>query len=127
MKYFIQLKDDIAFNFHSSSTEVDIPGDNIIEVAEDGEKHLGKKYENETFVDAPLIKYAILEDNVVVSINKTIYSSEVSGPIVDDTVKILATWDGTSFTNPGVVPVATNTTVDVVLVEQQVADEQPVE
>ena len=115
MKYFVQLKDDVVFAYHSSSTEVDIPGDNIIEVESDGEKHLNKKYENGNFVDAPLIKYAVLENNTVISINKTIFSSEVTGPIADDTVKIMATWDGTTFTNPEVVVPPVNVPVEVVL------------
>jgi hypothetical protein len=117
MKYFVQLKDDVVFAYHSSSTEVDIPGDNIIEVESDGEKHLNKKYENGNFVDAPLIKYAVLENNTVVSIDKTLYSSEVNGPIVDDTVKIMATWDGTSFSNPEVVSPPVNVPVEVIINE----------
>jgi hypothetical protein len=115
MKYFVQLKDDVVFAYHSSSTEVDIPGDNIIEVESDGEKYLNKKYENGNFVDAPLIKYAVLENNTVVSINKTLYSSEIDGPIVDDTVKIMATWNGSTFTNPVEVAPVENTPVEVVL------------
>jgi hypothetical protein len=115
MKYFVQLKDDVVFAYHSSSTEVDIPGDNIIEVESDGEKNLNKKYENGNFVDAPLIKYAVLENNTVVSINKTLYSSEIDGPIVDDTVKIMATWNGSTFTNPVEVAPVEHTPVEVVL------------
>jgi hypothetical protein len=115
MKYFVQLKDDVVFAYHSSSTEVDIPGDNIIEVESDGEKYLNKKYENGTFVDAPTIKYATLENDTVVTINKTLFSSEVSGPIVDDTVKIMATWDGTNFTNPSIVASVPDSQVEVVL------------
>ena len=117
MKYFVQLKDDVVFAYHSSSTEVDIPGDNIIEVESDGEKYLNKKYENGSFVDATIIKYAILEGNNVVSINKTLFSSEVSGPIVDDTVKIMATWDGSTFTNPVVVTAVPDSQIEVVLSE----------
>ena len=115
MKHFVQLKDDVVFAYHSSSTEVDIPGDNIIEVESDGEKYLNKKYENGNFVDATIIKYATLEGNTVVSINKTLFSSEVSGPIVDDNVKIMATWDGTNFSNPEVVAPVSVTPVEVVL------------
>jgi hypothetical protein len=115
MKHFVQLKDNVVFAYHSSSTEVDIPGDNIIEVESDGEQYLNKKYENGNFVDATIIKYATLEDNTVVTINKTLFSSEVSGPIVDDTVRIMATWDGTTFTNPGTVSSVEQTPVEVVL------------
>lgn len=122
MKHFVQLKDDVVFAYHSSSTEVDIPGDNIIEVESDGEKYLNKKYENGNFVDATIIKYAALEGNTVVSINKTLFSSEVSGPIVDDTVKIMATWDGANFSNPEVVTPAPVVPVEVVLAELSIAD-----
>jgi hypothetical protein len=127
MKYFVQLKDDIVFAYHSSSTEVDIPGDNIIEVESDGEKYLNKKYENGNFVDAQLIKYAVLEDNIVISINKTLFSSEVSGPIVDDTVKVMATWDGTTFTNSEVVVPPVNVPVEVVLSPEPAVVTDPIE
>jgi len=107
MKHFVQLKDDVVFAFHSSSTEVDIPGDNIIEVLEDGEQHLNKKYENGNFVDAPIIKYAILDennDNTVVSIESTKFASEVKGQIINnDDVKVLWKWNGSEFVAPSAV------------------------
>jgi hypothetical protein len=115
MKYFVQLKDDIVFAYHQSSTEVDIPGDNIIEVAQEGFNHLGKKYVNGDFVDAPLIKYAILDeenDNTVISIEKTIFSSEVRGPIIiDENVKVLWKWNGSDFVSPSVVSTLPTITV----------------
>jgi hypothetical protein len=114
MRHFVQLKDDVVFSFHSSSTEVDIPGDNIIQVEEDGEKYMGKKYENGNFVDAPTIKYAILENNVVVGFKTTTFSSEVDGPIVDADVKIMATWNGSSFTNPEPIAPIVITPVEVI-------------
>jgi hypothetical protein len=126
MKHFVQLKDNVVFAYHSSSTEVDIPGDNIIEVESDGEKYLNKKYENGNFVDATMIKYATLEDNTVVTINKTLFSSEVSGPIVDDTVKIMATWDGTTFTNPSTVSSVEHTPVEVVLATIAPAEDETI-
>jgi len=111
MKHFVQLKDDVVFAYHSSSTEVDIPGDNIIEVDQDGEALLNKKYVNGSFVDAPVIKYATLDsNNTVVAIRETVFSSDVpsSAKIADDSVKILSVWNGTSFDVPGsVAPIAT--------------------
>jgi hypothetical protein len=111
MKHFVQLKDDVVFAYHSSSTEVDIPGDNIIEVDQDGEAFLNKKYVNGSFVDAPVIKYATLDsNNTVVSLKETFFSSEVpsSAKIADDSVKILSVWNGTSFDTATVVaPVST--------------------
>ena len=115
MKYFVQLKDDIVFAYHQSSTEVDIPGDNIIEVAQEGFNHLGKKHVNGDFVDAPLIKYAILDednDNTVISIEKTIFSSEVKGPIItDENVKVLWKWNGSEFVSPSAVSALPTITV----------------
>jgi hypothetical protein len=117
MRHFVQLKDDVVFAFHSSSTEVDIPGDNIVQVEEDGEKYLFKKYVNGSFIDAPLIKYAILDesnDNTVVSIEKTYFTSEATGPIItDDSVKVLWKWDGSSFISPQVVAPAEITVLPV--------------
>jgi hypothetical protein len=113
MKYFVQLKDDVVFAYHSSSTEVDIPGDNIIEVDQDGEAFLNKKYVNGSFVDAPVIKYATLDsNNTVVALNQTVFSSEVpsSAKIADDSVKILSVWNGTSFDTPG--PIEAVATID---------------
>jgi hypothetical protein len=111
MKHFVQLKDEVVFAYHSSSTEVDIPGDNIIEVDQDGEALLNKKYVNGSFVDAPVIKYATLDsNNTVVALNETVFSSDVpaSAKIADDSVKILSVWNGTSFDTPGsIAPVAT--------------------
>lgn len=107
MKHFVQLKDGVVFAFHSSSTEEDLPGDNIIQVESDGERYLNKKYENNTFVDAPLIKYAILDEsnnNTVVGIESTYFSSLVKGPIItNDDVKVLWRWNGSSFIQPEVV------------------------
>jgi hypothetical protein len=104
MKYFVQLKDDIVFAYHQSSTEVDIPGDNIIEVQEEGYNYLKKKYVNGEFIDAPLIKYAILDsynDNTVISIESTIFSSDVKGPIINSNdVKVLWKWNGSEFISP---------------------------
>ena len=111
MKHFVQLKDDVVFAYHSSSTEVDIPGDNIMEVDQDGEALLNKKYVNGSFVDAPVIKYATLDsNNTVVALNETVFSSDVpsSAKIADDSVKILSVWNGTSFDTATVVaPVST--------------------
>lgn len=116
MKYFVQLKDDVVFAYHSSSTEVDIPGDNIIEVESNGESYLNKKYENGNFVDAPIIKYAVLEDNKVVQINNTFFASDATGPIIgNNDVKIMATWDGTEFHNPEAIASEPVNTVEVVL------------
>jgi hypothetical protein len=104
LKTFVHLKDDIVFAYHQSATEVDIPGDNIIQVDVEGDSLLNKKYSNGNFIDAPVIKYAILDednDNTVISIQKTVYSSEVTGPIIDSNdVKVLWKWNGSEFIEP---------------------------
>jgi hypothetical protein len=105
MKYFVQLKDNVVFAYHESPNEIDTPGDNIIEVGSNGRSYLRKKYVNGEFIDAPVIKYAILDsNNTVIDIKETIYSSEVTGQIIDNTeVKVLWTWDGNQFVSPAMV------------------------
>lgn len=131
MRHFVQLKDDVVFAFHSSSTEVDIPGDNIIQVEEDGERYVNKKYVNGSFIDAPLIKYAILDennDNTVISIESTRFSSEVSGPVIaNDNVKVLWKWNGTEFIAPTTVGPAEITVlpVETVVPEEPTYTEDP--
>lgn len=123
MKHYVNLKDDIAFAYHQSSNIVDTEDDNIIEVDENGSQLLGKKYIDGNFIEAPKIKYAILDsNNVVIGIKETVYSSEVCGPVINDnTVQILATWDGTSFINPTpVVPVE-----PVIVIPEPISDPEP--
>lgn len=103
MKYFVHLKDDVVFAFHQSETEIDVEGDNIIQVDGDGEQYLNKKYSNGSFVDAPVIRYAIIDsNNTVVGIKTTVFASEVGNNIVidNDDVEVLWTWDGTQFNEP---------------------------
>lgn len=104
MKHFVQLKDNVVFAYHQSSTEIDVPGDNIIEVDENGESYLFKRYENGTFLDPQLIKWAILDennDNTVIGFNSSYFSSDINGPIVTDkNVKVLWKWDGSNFVAP---------------------------
>lgn len=106
MKYFVHLKDNVVFAAHQSENEVDVDGDNIYEVPENGELYLNKKYDNGKYVDAPVIKYATIDSNgTVVAINTTLFSSEVGdNPIItNDDVKILWTWDGNEFHEPEIV------------------------
>lgn len=121
MKHFVQLKDNVVFAFHSSSTEVDIPGDNIIEVESNSENYLNMKYENGSFVEAPLIKYAILDennDNTVISIESTRFSSDVKGTIINNNdVKVLWKWNGTEFVPPSTVGQAQITVLPVEIEE----------
>lgn len=110
MKYFVHIKDDVVFAWHQSSTEVDIPGDNIFEVASADDSVLNKKFINGEFINAPLIKYAVLDednDNTVIGIEKTYFSSDVKGPVItDNAVKVLWKWNGTEFVSPDTVSAA---------------------
>ncbi len=102
MKNYVQLKDGIVFAAHSSPNSVDDSGPNVWEVETDGSDKLGKLYSNGQFSDAPVIKYATVDSNgTVLFINETLYSSQVTGPIItSNDVAVFWTWDGTSFTSP---------------------------
>jgi hypothetical protein len=102
MKHYVQLKDGVVFATHSSPTSVDDSGPNVWEVESDGSDKLGKLYSNGQFLDAPLIKYAIIDSNgTVLYIKETVYSSDVTGPIItSNDVSVFWTWDGENFTNP---------------------------
>jgi hypothetical protein len=105
MKNYVQLKDGIVFAAHSSPNSVDDSGPNVWEVETDGSDKLGKLYNNGQFSDAPLIKYATVDSNgTVLFINETIYSSEVTGPIItSNDVAVFWTWNGETFIAPVVV------------------------
>ena len=107
MKHYVQLKDGVVFAAHQSSSDVDDSGPNVWAVDEDGSDKVGKLYDNGNFSDAPVIKYATLDEsngNTVVGINSTLFSSEVDGPVItDDAVKVLWTWNGTEFIAPTIV------------------------
>jgi len=105
MKHYVQLKDGIVFAAHSSPNSVDDSGPNVWEVETDGSDKLGKLYTDGQFSDAPVIKYATVDSNgTVIYINETVYSSQVTGPIItSNDVAIFWTWDGTNFIPPVVV------------------------
>jgi hypothetical protein len=105
MKHFVHLKDGVVFAHHQSPNEVDVEGDNIIEVDGNEEDYLLKKYENGQFSNAPLLRYAILDkknNNTVIGIETTYFSSDVKDNVLitDPDVDILWTWNGTTFDQP---------------------------
>jgi hypothetical protein len=123
MKHYVQLKDGVVFAAHQSTGDVDDSGPNVWPVDEDGSDKIGKLYDNGNFSDAPLIKYAILdEDGTVISIEKTLYSSDVKdNPIISNAdVKVLWTWNGSDFVAPSVVQ-----PVEVIIAEQTVPEAVP--
>lgn len=100
MNSYVQLKDNVVFATLNTSGDI-LESDSIIKVDVNPDSLLNKKYENGNFVDAEIIKYALLDGNTVVQINKTLYSSEVSGPVINDNlVQVLWTWDGEKFNAP---------------------------
>lgn len=105
MKHYVQLKDGIVFSHISTPNEIPT-SETIVEVESSGENLLNKKYNNGSFEDAPKIKYATIDEannNTVISIEETIFSSDVKPNkiiITDPAVKVLWTWDGTTFNPP---------------------------
>jgi hypothetical protein len=104
MKKYVQLKDGVVYAEHESDNPVDTSAENIIEVEEGSESYLLKRYVDGQFLDPQKIKWAVLDsanDNTVISIETTNFSSEVDGPIIDDeNVKVLWKWNGTEFIPP---------------------------
>ena len=102
MKKYAHLKDGVVFAHHSTDNHEDLSSENIIEVDVEIDSILNKKYENGQFVDAEIIKYAILDnENKIIDIKKTYFVSEITGPaIVDENVTYLWKWDGTKFNSP---------------------------
>lgn len=141
MKNYVQLKDGIVFAAHQSTADVDDSGPNVWLVDEESSNKVGMAYDPQTnvFSEAPVIKYAILDEdnsNTVISIQKTIFSSEAgSNPVItDNNVKVLWTWNGTTFSPPGVVtplevitvnsaPVTTSELIPAVTEDQLMANQ----
>lgn len=121
MRYFVHVKDDVIYAWHESSNEVDIDGDNVHQVEFADDSTLNKKYENGTISNAEKIKYAVLDlenDNTVVGIKETYFSSEVEGPIITDpSVRVLWKWNGESFVSPNTVAPAVETITAIDMVE----------
>ena len=96
MRTFIQFKDDVAFSTIQTVGETD-----GIEVFTDNpEQFLNKKFIDGSWVDAPLIRYAILDDtNTVVQVEKTYFPSLVGNNIVidDPSIGVNAVWNGVNF------------------------------
>ncbi len=121
MRYFVHVKDDVIYAWHESSSEVDIDGDNVHQVEFADDSILNKKYVNGSVLDAEKIKYAVLDadnDNTVIGIKETYFSSEVDGPIItDSSVKVLWKWNGSTFVAPNVVAPAVETVAPIDMVE----------
>lgn len=101
MYNYIQLKDGIAFSYITTPSEIE-ESSNIIKVDDNSENLVGMKYNNGSFIEAPIIKYAVLENNIVVAIKTTIFSSEIKDNkiITNNDVQVLWRWDGSQFIPP---------------------------
>ena len=102
MKHYVQLKDGVVFNYHQSPDDLDDSGPNIWEVEEESSDKLGMSYNPDTkvFSEAEVIRYAILnEENIIVLINETKYSSDAKDNIIitNPEVNVLWQWDGERF------------------------------
>lgn len=98
MKHYVQLKDGVGFATISSDKGVET-SDFIVEVEDNPEQFLNRKYNGSTFLDAEIIKYAIVDsDNTIIDIRKTYFSSDVEKnngiEINNDNVKVLWKWNG---------------------------------
>lgn len=101
MKTYVQFKDDVVFA--CVTTDGEINAENMVEVECDGHSHLNQKLIDGQWVDAPIIRYAILDNtNTVIQVEKTYFLSVVKdNPIIDnDLVNINWQWNGVEFTEP---------------------------
>lgn len=111
MKHYVQLKDGVVYVHHQSPNSVDTSAEHIFDVDPSEESYLLKRYINGEFLEPQEIKWAVLDsdnDNTVIGIKTTNFSSEVEGPIITDAnVKVLWKWDGSEFVAPTTAPVIT--------------------
>ena len=109
MNTWVQLKDGVAFAFVESLGIVE----NSI-LLSDGltwNDVNAKKYENGSWIEAPLIYFVTqLIDDVVHQINSTVFSSDVTGDIVSENCKVgwIKNEDGTYSVPPVIAPVNNN-------------------
>lgn len=85
MRTFIQLKDGIGWASVNTTGEIE----DCIEVEPGtGDFYIKKKYENGSWVEAPLIYFVTqLIDNMVHQVSSTVFSSDVTGDIVSEDCK----------------------------------------
>jgi hypothetical protein len=87
MNTWVQLKDGIAFASVQSVGFIEnaiLLDDNF-----SWDQIKGKKYENGQWVEPQLIRFVeILEDGIILKINSTVFSSDASEYIIDESVKV---------------------------------------
>ncbi len=85
MRTFVQLKDGIGWA--SVNTTGEIEGSIEVEPGT-GDFYIKKKYENGSWVEAPLIYFVTQSiDNIVHQVSSTVFSSDVTGDIVSEDCK----------------------------------------
>jgi len=100
MKTFIQLKDGIGFAYVKTTGETE-----GIEVSvENPDALINKKYENNQWVDAPVIWYATVNSKgKITEIKNTVFPSIVgSNPLIEEDINPESVWDGTNWNVPAV-------------------------
>jgi hypothetical protein len=113
MRTFIQLKNGVGFATIIVPTDSEpdhsvTPDDTTaIEVFTDNpDQFLKKQYNAETksWTDAPLIRFAEVDENgTVIEIKKTYFEHEVTGPILGNDVVTNSTWVDGAWVPPRVV------------------------
>ena len=88
MRTFIQLKDGIGFAIVNTAGEtegIEVPFGT-------GEEYLGHTYNNGTWTESPIIKYAVIDEfGNILEIRQTRFSSEV-GSFPEWNTEIPTTW-----------------------------------
>ena len=83
MSIWVQLKDEVAFAYVESPSFIE--GAILLDESTSWEDVKAKKYENGSWVEAPLIYFVTqLIDGVVHQTNSTVFSSDVTGDIVSE-------------------------------------------
>jgi len=86
MPNWVQLKDGVAFAYVNSSAHVE--NSIMLDDSINPESILAKKYENNEWVDAPLIHFVEeMLGNKVLRVNSTVYASDVKGEICGPEVR----------------------------------------
>lgn len=98
MKHYVQLKDGVVFATLSTDKELET-NDTIIEIGDNPEDYIHKGYDGSNFVDAEILRYAIVDNSkTVIEIKKTYFPSDIvkdDGVLINnDLVKVLWQWNG---------------------------------
>jgi hypothetical protein len=100
MKTFMQLKDGIGFAYVRTTGETE----GIEVFVENPDVLINKKYENNEWVDAPVIWYATVNSKgKITEIKSTVFPSIVGdNPIIEEDINPESVWNGTTWTIPTV-------------------------